>query len=129
TGDPALEKEAYERRVVSRGPRHVVYEDLRPTPEGWTWSRQEVWLRPPHHWHMEGAGNRRHVVADYVLRQLSPELVELELRYRRRPALLKFTKLPKRRTDRENKVGWRNFALALERDYRNSRKAGRRRGA
>jgi hypothetical protein len=128
TEDPALEKEAYERRVLTREPRHVVYEDLYPSPEGWMWSRQEVTLRPPDRWHMESVGNRRKVIADYALRSVAPGVVELELRYRRRPSLLKFTKLPKLPTERGARAGWGNFARALERDFRRSSTPKRRRG-
>ncbi|MCI4351541.1 MAG: hypothetical protein L3K15_08540 [Thermoplasmata archaeon] len=127
--DPKLEGDTYERRVVERDARRVVVEDLYESPEGWRWSREVIKLRPPHAWHMEGVGNRRNVIADYALTEPAPGVVELELRWRRRPSLLKFDRAPKIRAQKEGKRSWQRFARALERDYRASKTTGKRRGA
>jgi hypothetical protein len=124
--DASLEGERYTRRVILRETRRVVYEDLEESPDGWFWSRQVVTLRRPRGWHMESLGNRRNVVADYALTQVSPGVVELELRWRRRRSLMEFEKRPKSRSEREGRRGWKNFARALERDYRASKPPVRR---
>src|SRR5437870_11934124 len=66
-GDAALEKEAYERKIIERTSRSVVFEDLEEYKAGWDWSTAVVSLRPPNRWHMDGMGNNRVVVDDYVL--------------------------------------------------------------
>jgi hypothetical protein len=126
-GDPDLEGDDYERQIVTREPGRVVLEDLRRSPEGWFWTREVVSLRPPHGWHMESIGNRRHVIADYRLTEPAAGVVELELRWRRRPSMMKFVRIPKLRLQRETKAAWQRFARALERDYRASKKTGARR--
>lgn len=88
--DGALEGESYERKIVERTRRRVVFEDLEETESGWVWSRDVVTLRSPDRWHMEGVGNRRDVAAEYVLSRLPDDRTQLELRWRsgkrRRPA-------------------------------------------
>jgi hypothetical protein len=125
--DASLERDQYERKILEREPRRVVYEDLGKDPDGWFWSRQVVTLRRPTAWHMEGVGNRRNIVADYALKQVSRRAVELELRYRRRPSLLKFVKRPKLPLEKEGRKAWKYFARALERDFRASRRSKPRR--
>src|SRR6266480_7786524 len=46
--------ERYERRIIERSARRVVFEDLADTKEGWLWNRDVVTLRPPNRWHMDG---------------------------------------------------------------------------
>lgn len=121
--DAALEKEAYERKVIERTSRRVIFEDLEESASGWDWSRAVVSLRPPNRWHMDAVGNNRDVVADYLLRSLPNGRTSLELRWRRRP------RVPdaKRRTKAEREASatraWRHFAAALERDFKRSRPA------
>ena len=35
-----------------------MFEDLEDTPDGWSWARDVVTLRPPNRWHMESGGRR-----------------------------------------------------------------------
>jgi hypothetical protein len=116
--DPGLEKEPYTRRVLRRGPRLVVYEDLYDTDHGWMWSRQVVTLQPPDRWHAEATGNYRTWTLDYELRTLRDGATELRFRGRRRSTLLGGQNPPKARLERELRASWANFAKALERDYR-----------
>ena len=49
--DSRLEGERYQRKVIERTLRRVVFEDLEETGTGWVWSRDVVDLRPPDRWH------------------------------------------------------------------------------
>jgi len=125
--DAALEREAYERKIIERTARRVVFEDLEDSESGWDWSRATVTLSPPSRWHMDAVGNNRDVVADYVLSRMSGGRTRLDLSWKRKP------KVPdaKRRTKAEREASatraWRHFATAKERDYRKSQtRAGRR---
>ncbi len=119
--DAAREGEKYTRRVVERTKGRVVFEDIEPDEAGWFWTRHVVRLIPPYRWHMDGWGNRRHVTADYRLAPVGKNRTRLELRWRRRPSLLKFTRIPKSVGERSSRLGWANFRRELERDYRRSR--------
>ncbi len=124
--DGGLEKEKYERKIIERTPRRVIFEDLEETKNGWDWSRAVVSLRPPNRWHMDGPGNNRDVVADYVLSSLPDGRTRLELRWKRRPKVAD----AKRRTKAEREASatraWKMFAAALERDYKRTRQARRK---
>lgn len=121
--DAGLEKEKYERKIIERTPRRVVFEDLEESKSGWDWGRAVVSLRPPNRWHMDAVGNNRDVVADYVLSPLPDGRTRLDLRWKRRP------KVPdvKRRTTAEREASatraWKFFATALERDYNRTRRS------
>ena len=119
-GDARLEGEGYQRVVVQQNRRRVVFEDLEESPHGWDWARCEVELLPPDGWHMESTGNRREVVADYHLTERPDGRTQLDLRWRRRPGLLDFTARTKAEGERAGTAGWKNFARALESDYRKS---------
>src|SRR5437016_12818747 len=66
-GDAALEKETYQRKIIERTPRAVVFEDLEESKDGWDWSRAVVSPRPPSRWHMRGIARSRDAGADSVL--------------------------------------------------------------
>src|SRR3990172_4328579 len=68
--DASLEGEAYERKIVERTRRRLLFQDLEESASGWIWGRDVVTLLPPNRWHMDGVGNRRDVTADYVLTRL-----------------------------------------------------------
>lgn len=123
--DARLEGEAYTRRVLERSPGRVVYEDLAPLGDGWSWARYEVTLRPPDRWHMESLGNQRHAIGDYRLSPRAGNRTAFELRYRRGPGLLPFRRVSKAERDPEDLVTWHRFRRALEKDFR---AASRRRG-
>ena len=120
-GDAALEKETYQRKIIERTPRAVVFEDLEESKDGWDWSRAVVSLRPPNRWHMDGMGNNRDVVADYVLSSLPDGRTRLDLRWKRRPHGPD-AKLTKAEREASSTRAWKRFASALEADYKRSRR-------
>ncbi len=126
TDDPRLEKEDYQRRILSRGKRQVVYEDLQDLPGGWMWSRQTVTLHPPNRWHAEAFGSHRVWSLDYTLRDLPDGRTEMTLRGERRPTPIGGRNPPKARLERELRASWKNFGVALERDFRRRSKSRRR---
>ena len=121
--DARLEKDEYARKILKRGKRAIVYEDLYEGPDGWMWSHQEVTLHPPDRWHAESTGSHRHWSLDYTLRPLADGGTELTLRGVRRPTALGIRNPPKARMNQELREGWANFGRALERDYRKERRA------
>ncbi len=118
--DAALEGESYQRKIVERSPRRVVFEDLEETPTGWVWGRDIVTLRPPDRWHMEGTGSHRDVTADYVLTELPDGRTQLELRWWRAPHP-PGKKIPRAEREKETTTAWKRFAAAMEKDYRESK--------
>lgn len=124
--DAALEGESYERRIIERTPRRVVFEDLEDTDGGWVWARDVVTLRPPNRWSMESVGNRRDVTAEYALTTLSDGRTQLELRWWRRPKP-PGKKIPRAEREKETSRAWKRFATAMEKDYRRTRGKGRTR--
>jgi hypothetical protein len=118
--DASLEGEAYERKVIERTPRRVVFEDLYDTGTGWFWSRDVVTLRPPNRWHMDGVGNRRDVTADYLLTSLPDGRTQFELQWQRKVKVPEATKLTKAEREAAMVRTWTRFAAAMERDYRRS---------
>lgn len=121
--DPAREKEDFQRRILSRTARRVVYEDLSEMPDGWSWSRMTVTLRPPNRWHADAAGNRRTWSLDYVLGELADGRTSFHMRGERRATPLGPPNPPRSALEPELLRSWRNFARALERDYRASRRS------
>jgi hypothetical protein len=124
--DARREGETYERRILERGPRRVVYEDLEATTAGWRWSRHVVTLRPPNRWHSDSVGNYRDVRLDYSLKALGPERTRFTLTWRRRPYPLGGRPPTRQTVEKGTFRAWRNFAQAMERDYRNRRGRSRR---
>ena len=116
--DPRLEGEEYTRRILRRTSRKAVYEDLYDEPDGWMWSHQEVDLHPPNHWHANAVGSHREWIIDYRLSAKKDGSTELWFRGRRRATALAGKNPPKARLERELLLMWKNFARALERDYR-----------
>jgi hypothetical protein len=125
--DAVLEGEDYQRKVIRRGPREVVYEDLEEGPDGWYWARHVVRLRPPSGWSLLAKGNRSEVIGDYRLTTLPNGRTRLDLRWQRRSGgAPHFNRRPKAAAERASTLGWRRFAQALEGDYRKSRSTTRR---
>lgn len=123
--DASLEGESYERKIIERTPRRVIFEDLEETDDGWFWSRDVVTLRPPNRWHMDGVGNRRDVTASYILTSLPEGGTRLDLRWRREPKMPEKKKLTKAEREADTIGAWKMFAAAMERDYRSSLSARR----
>jgi len=120
--DARREGETYERRILERTARRVVYEDLESTPAGWRWSRHVVTLRPPNRWHSESVGNYRDAKLDYVLTQLGPDRTRFELIWKRRASALGGRPPSRRSVERSTLHAWRQFAAQMEKDYRRSRR-------
>ena len=118
--DASLEGESYQRKIIERTPRRVVFEDLEESGGGWIWSRDVVTLRPPNRWHMDGFGNRRDVTADYLLSSLPDGRTQLELRWRRHPTVPEVKKLTRAQREASTTTAWKRFGAAMERDYRGS---------
>jgi hypothetical protein len=121
--DAAREKDRYVRKIVSRSDHRVVFEDLVDSPKGWNWARHDVSLYPPNRWHSESIGSHRTTSLEYVLTRLGPERTRLDLSWRRWPTALG-SRIPRAKLERAVTKSWKNFARALEKDYR---KQGRRR--
>lgn len=121
--DAKLEGESYQRKIVERSRRRVIFEDLEETKDGWAWSRDAVDLEPPNRWHMDGVGNHRDVTADYLLSRLPDGRTQLALSWRRRPKDPEAAKLTKAQREADTLRAWKRFGAAMERDYK---RGGRR---
>jgi hypothetical protein len=120
--DASLEKEAFQRRVLRRTKKEVVYEDLDSTPDGWHWARWSVRLHPPDRWHAESVGNYRAWSVEYRLRALPNGRTEFHFKGRRTPAVLARSG-PSRADVRANLLQvWKRFGRALESEYRKQRR-------
>jgi len=115
--DSKLETEEYERRILRRSAREVVYEDLEDTQQGWVWSRHVVHLLPPNRWKSDSVGSLRVYALDYRLDRLPGGHTQLTLRARRRPYGIGKKNPPKGQWERSTTAAWKSFARALERDY------------
>jgi hypothetical protein len=124
--DALLEHESFRRKILERGRRRVVYEDLEEVAGGWSWRRHVVALDPPNHWHSESIGNYRDIELDYVLRELPGGRTEMRFLGRRRPAVLGGANPTVREFGRSMDVSWRLFRKQLERDYLRSRRRPRK---
>ena len=120
--DAKLEGEKYERKIIERSARRVVFEDLEETKDGWLWNRDVVTLHPPNRWHMDGIASRADVTADYVLANLPNGRTQLELRWRRRPRMAGVRQLTKAQREASTLRAWKRFGAAMERDYRRARR-------
>lgn len=116
--DAKYESENYQRRILRRSSREVVYEDLEETPQGWVWSRHVVRLQPPSHWHSDSVGSHRSISLDYRLSRLPGGRTQLVLTARRRPTVLGGKNPAKSQWERSVRRTWAGFARALERDFR-----------
>ncbi len=118
--DPGLEKGKYRRKVIERRRGRIVLEDLTETKKGWEWYRSVITLHPPDRWHAELRGNVPDWSLDYRLTPLAPDrtLLTIRWRIRQRPGVRGPANPPKEVTERMMRRLWKNFAEALERDYR-----------
>lgn len=120
-GDDRLAGERYERRVIARSSRRVIYEDIWWSPDGWRWRRNDVQLRPPNRWVARSIGNVRDAQIDYRLKELPEGRTRLALRMLRRPGPRQRRQPPKKALETELLRLWRNYGRSLEADYRRSR--------
>lgn len=119
--DAQYEADSYQRRILRRSKRFVVFEDLEDSEEGWIWARHVVRLEPPNRWHSDSTGNHRTIRLDYRLSRLPGGRTRLVLTAHRRPAGIG-GKNPSR-SQRERTVGrsWKSLGKSLERDIRKRR--------
>ncbi|MGA8663511.1 MAG: hypothetical protein WB809_00350 [Thermoplasmata archaeon] len=119
--DARYEKDEYQRRILRRSPREVVYEDLSESKDGWFWSRHVVRLSPPNHWHSDTVGSHREYSLDYRLARLPGNRTRLTLKARRRPYGIGGKNPAKGPWEVSVAKSWRNFRRVLERDYQKAR--------
>ena len=115
--DAQYETEDYERRILRRSSREVVFEDLEDAKNGWIWSRHVVRLLPPNRWRSDSVGSLRAYALDYRLSRLPGNRTQLILKARRRPYGIGKKNPPKAQWERSTTAAWKSFARALERDY------------
>jgi hypothetical protein len=120
--DARREGESYERKILERTSRRVVFEDLESIPTGWRWTRHVVTLRPPNRWHSETVGNYRDATLDYQLTALGPGRTRFELTWKRRVSPLGGRPPSRKFIETGTLAAWRNFAKAIEADYRKARR-------
>src|SRR5207302_10806365 len=65
-GDAALEKETYQRKIIKRTPRAVVFEDVDESKDGWDCTRLVVSLGHQSVGDLEGAGIIHAVLHVYI---------------------------------------------------------------
>src|SRR5206468_12222347 len=66
-GDAVLAKDTYQREIIDRTLRAVVFEDLMVTNDAGDWSRAVVSMRPPKRLLMTGIRNNCDVVVNFAL--------------------------------------------------------------
>ena len=124
--DARFEKDEYERKIIRRSSREVVYEDLSEAKEGWWWSRHVVRLQPPNRWHSDTVGSHRVMSLDYTLSKLPGNRTQLILRARRRPYGIGGRNPPRSQWEPPVAKSWRLFGQVLERDYKRTDSKARR---
>jgi hypothetical protein len=124
--DARLENDEFQRRVLRRSTREVVYEDLDDTKDGWMWARHTVRLLPPNHWRSTSVGSHREYRLDYRLTKLPGGRTRLTLTARRRPYGIGPKNPPRSQWERNVRQLWNSFGRSLEKDFRKT-PAGKRR--
>lgn len=112
--------EGYQRRILGRSDRGVVFEDLYETKQGWIWIHRTVRFQPPDRWHADSVGSDRLLSVDYRVSRLPGGRTRLTIDARRWPYGIGKANPP--RTDWERSVArsWKRFGRVLEREYRRS---------
>jgi len=116
--DAGYEGETYQRRILQRSPREVIYEDLDDSESGWIWARHVVHLSPPNRWHSDSVGSHREIRLDYRLSRLPGGRTRLVLKARRRPTPIGAKNPTKSRWELSVGRAWARFGRVLERDFR-----------
>ncbi|MGI0133101.1 MAG: hypothetical protein ACREDK_08480 [Thermoplasmata archaeon] len=111
----------YERWVLRRDARSVVFEDLGKAVDHWWWRRTTVALQPPDRWTADSIGNVREARLEYRLTPLSEERTRFALTMHRRPTGVHPRQPPKKELESELRQMWSRYGKAMERDYRRSR--------
>ncbi len=120
--DPSIEKDDYVRRVLTRSPRRVVFQDLGRAERGWFLNQQTVTLHPPGYWHAESRGTYRDWSIDYRLRSLPDGSTRFTFDGLRRATPLAEVVPTRPEVETNLRQIWERFGRALERDYRRSRR-------
>ncbi|MFY9717782.1 MAG: hypothetical protein WAK40_07630 [Thermoplasmata archaeon] len=120
-GDARLEGETYQRRILRRTAREVLYEDLEDSKDGWFWSRHQVRLLPPNRWHSDSIGSHRAYSLDYQLTELPGDQTQLTLVARRSPYGIGGKNPPKSQWVSSVEKSWNEFGRFIERDYLKAR--------
>ncbi len=115
--DPAITGDAYQRKIIERSARRVIFEDLSETPEGWGWLRNTVDLFPPSRWRMLAVGTSLDAKATYRLVSRGPKSTELIMRWRLRPGVLRGKVPPKPAIEEAMRGVWATYGKSLESDY------------
>lgn len=118
--DARYSLEGYDRRIIRRGRREVIFEDLYDTRQGWIWIRRVVRLLPPDRWHADSVGSDRVLSVDYRLSRLSGNCTVLTIRARRRPHGIGRKNPSKLLWERSVSANWARFGRALEHDFKKS---------
>lgn len=118
--DPSIEKDHYVRKILSRTPRGVVYQDLGRHGKGWFLNQQTVTLHRPTHWHAESVGTYRSWSLDYRLRELPNGRTRFTFDGRRRATPLDDQRPSRAEVLANIRTLWTHFGRALEKDYRRS---------
>jgi hypothetical protein len=124
--DGEIAKGDNSRQILRRSARKVVYEDLYPSPNGWLWSRQTVTLHPPDRWTAIAEGNHRRWDLVYTLRSLGERRTEFTFHGVRRPQFMSKKNPSHREMNAELHTMWKNYGLAMEKDYRASQRRRKR---
>jgi hypothetical protein len=122
--DAKYESETYERRILRRSLREIIYEDLEETKGGWLWARHVVRLMPPNRWHSDSIGSHRTISLDYRLSRLPGGRTQLILTARRRPTGVGGKNPSKSQWEQSVRLSWVRFGRALERDFRRKERSG-----
>lgn len=130
TDDGRRAGEPYQRKIVRRDRRGVLFEDLWWESDGWRWRRTEVRLHPPNRWVAYSTGNIRDAEITYRLRPLPNGHSELDLRMKRRPSVWHPAQPRKAPFERDLRRLWRSLSRSLGVEYaqaarRRSSPAGR----
>ena len=107
------------RRIIERGTRRVVFENLYDEGHGWGWERHVVSLFPPNRWHSVGVGNFHESILDYTLTPVSPTRTRFDMRWKSRPpGLARGSRPPIREVEAYVSDLWTRRARALRQEYR-----------
>jgi hypothetical protein len=117
----------YERWVIERSAKRVVFEDLWAEKDGWRWRRYVVTLNGPRSWHADSVANYRDASIDYRLTERPEGRTRLELTVKRRPVPPGAPQPGKKEFESDLRRMWLHFRRALEADYKSSRVKRRRR--
>ncbi|HTZ62024.1 MAG TPA: hypothetical protein VMC82_05240 [Thermoplasmata archaeon] len=128
-GDSAIEKDEYSRRILSRTPRRVVFQDFGEAGDGHGWflNQYAVTLRPPYRWHAESVGTFRSWSLDYAVRPRPDGTCRFTLDGVRRATPLAGRAPSVKEVEANIHRMWGRFGRALARDYRASIRPGVRR--